>query len=190
MAQAFIEAHWEPNPGFLAGNLERAAAELADLSVPVESAKEILIRDTENSFDSESDPFGLPWAQWSESYSKSVGHKHGPLVGQDQILTRGSDLRDYATSDEAWQTRFGPDFGEVEFDGSGMPEYGAYHLTGTFKMPARVFIGLSPQSETEIAGMFGAWGDAIIFGEGVEVFHSTSGQVVRRGAMGRFVPNF
>ncbi|HEX6825795.1 MAG TPA: phage virion morphogenesis protein [Nitrospiraceae bacterium] len=182
MATAFFEAKWLPSPGIAARRLEMAALNAADLAVPAHEAKDIMQRAIERSFATETDPFGDPWAPWSESYEKSRGSKNGPLG--DVILDRTGALKDYATSEAPWDVHTGPSEAEVMFDADGAPAYGQYHLTGTGKMPARVWLGFSDEEEAEIIAMFAAWGDSIIPGMTTT---SASGFTATRTLSGKFL---
>lgn len=90
-------------------------------------------------------PEGLPWAAWSERYGKTRHGGHSLLQGEGDLLDSIQSL----VTDNAGMV------------GSNLV-YAAVHHHGSRKgsgrrIPARPFLGLSPQNLDEVQGVVATW---------------------------------
>jgi phage gpG-like protein len=140
------------DPNAAADAMLRLATYLEDTRVELEATKEILIRDTKNRFDTETDPDGTPWVPLNKEYLDSKLAKGYPA----DILVREDTLRSAATSDEAWIV----EDDTLYFDPTTLPYYAGYQQRGTEKgIPARPFVGVSEEGLIEITDLFDSWVD-------------------------------
>lgn len=191
-------------------NFEEASIALYELSLyvegtalPIRGARRIAMDDMKDRFESETAPDGTKWFELDPNYAarkeKEVGFEH-------PILTKDGDLKDAATSSEAWTVS-----GEsLFFNTAVLPEYWRVHQEGsegfgaTFvkvesesvlmrtsgegdqNIPPRPFIGLSGEAEAKILELFDIW-----FSEGLEMATkrfavSSAGTLHARTPQGRF----
>jgi phage gpG-like protein len=167
--------------------LAEVAAYIENVELPLLSARQFAIDDMREHFDTETDPYGAPWAPLSEKYAKAksaAGYEEG-------ILVREGNLREAATSEDAW-TIVGND---LVFDANALPtkdgvNYGLVHQGGSGRIPQREFIGLSNKAEIKITALFERWYDnaALLYirPSGVVQTRVPTG----RGAETRFGPKF
>ena len=153
-----VYAQWEPDPKIIEAKMIEMANAFNDWVVPMQEAKEIMIRSTRRRFSEENDPSGTPWQPLNDDY----WHDKVEVGGfPDQILVRTDAMRTAATSETAWFVTQN----EVLFNVTGLPgdkkgrRYGAAHQAGarTGKgalLPQRAFIGPDDQATLEIEAVF------------------------------------
>jgi len=202
-----------PDPKDIQLELERVAANLEDISKPLLASARILADDTQERFDTETDPDGDPWIPLDEEYltsKRSLGYP-------DDILHREGTLERSATQISAYKIIGN----SVFFDTSGLPPYGTLHQVGSgdeanvglasrhrFRastepdysrteggahtnlgvgrgkaLPARPFIGMSQEAEGKIWAAFDLW-----FDEATNIYIKPSGQLQQRMPSGQFGP--
>lgn len=172
-----------PDPMVYSTRLVGIANEVRDTTIPLMAAKEQMQADIRERFITETDPDGQPWADWAPSY-EPVALSY-PNIG---ILRRTEELYEAATDDAAFTISNDTLYHEAE----GLPDYAMYHRTGTSKMPAREFLGVSRVAEGMIYGIFGNWFDRII-----DLYWTERGRIGARHSLrggdpanvGRFSPN-
>lgn len=153
------------------GAMFQLAGWLEDVSVPLNSAKEIARHDMEQRFVRQVDPNGKPWAPLSDNYVLEKMRDGFPIL---PILTRTTDLRTKATDRSAWFVAGDT----VYFNTANLPPYWAAHQQRGGRlpwvedkvsksglefrevkggMPQRAFIGLSEDAEKQILVMMDQW---------------------------------
>lgn len=171
---------------------------------PLRLAQRIAIEDMKERFETETAPDGQRWVELSPDYRERKQKE----VGDKNILTRDTDLRDAATKASAWT--IGAD--SLFFSTDGLPEYWRVHQEGSEdfgsvfhpsfveetmslpggdnaqNIPPRPFIGLSSDAEDKILDVFDLW-----FHEGISAASknyavSSSGTLQTRLPSGRFGP--
>jgi phage gpG-like protein len=202
-----------PDPKDIQLELERIAGQLENMGPPLAASARILAEDTQERFDTETDPDGDPWIPLDEEYLTnkiSLGYP-------EDILHRTGDLERSATQISAYKIVGN----SVFFDTSGLPSYGLLHQIGSgdeaniglasrhrFRaatepeysrveggshsnlgvgrgqaLPARPFIGMSEKAEEKIWAAFDLW-----FDEATNIFIGQSGNIQQRLPSGRFGP--
>lgn len=203
-----------PDPYQIQLELERVAGNLERLGPPLAASARILADDTQQRFDTETDPDGNAWIPLDEEYlanKLSLGYP-------PDILHRTGDLETAATNIKAF--RIVND--SVFFETSGLPPYGLTHQVGSgdagdvgaaalhrFRagddeeyrraeggphssqgigrgnaLPRRPFIGMSEEAEGKIWEVFDLW-----FADATNIaIHPTTGVVQERSPSGRFGP--
>lgn len=192
-------------------SFEEAAVALYELSLyiesvdlPIRGARRIAMEDMKERFETETDPGGGKWFALDPDYAarkeREIGFEH-------PILTRDGDLKDAATSQEAWSisghslffnTNVLPEYWRVHQEGSegfsatfvqvgtGKSELLRTSGEGDANLPPRPFIGLSQEAEDKILELFDIW-----FSEGLELATkkfaiSSAGTLHARTPQGRF----
>lgn len=122
----------------VAASIERVAAKTADPIPVLEESREVLAANEAAAFESEGATLGEDWASLSPT---TVAIK-----GDDRILVMSGRLR-AALSDPA---NVHVEVSGARLDASSVP-YAHFHLSGTSKMPARPFLGISPAAQRELA---------------------------------------
>lgn len=191
-----------PDPYKIQLELERVAANLENLTPPLVASARILADDTQQRFDTETDPDGDAWIPLDEEYlanKESLGYP-------PDILHRTGDLEKAATNIAAYRVVND----SVFFETSGLPPYGLLHQVGSGDpasvgmaavhrqesrldpehrkreggphsnqaigrgqaLPARPFIGMSEQAEGKIWEVFNLW-----FDEATEIYIHPGGTV-------------
>lgn len=113
-----------------------AEYEIADLAFDIGA---LLESSTKERIASEkSSPDGSPWPAWSEDYAASRGGHHSLLQGEGDLL---DSIQNYSSGDEV---RVGTPLVYGAIQQLGGAEVGKYGL------PARPYLGLSPDDEDEI----------------------------------------
>lgn len=204
-----------PNPYDIQLELAQVAADLENLRPPLAASARILAEDTQERFDTETDPDGNPWIPLDEEYltnKLSLGYP-------PDILHREGLLEKAATNIAAYRV-----VGDsVFFETSGLPSYGLIHQTGSGEenvglaarhrfaarneegyakreggahsstgigtgnaLPARPFIGMSEEAEGKIWEVFDLWFDEALTPATKPYIHPTGGIQSRIG--GRFGP--
>jgi len=152
MSELFLTYDWEPpvEDTFLA--LSAVGEYMTSLYDVLVEARAVAMSDMEHRFMTETDPYGRHWEELVEEYAteKEESGFSGP------ILTRTGELRDAATSREAWEIA-GED---LFFNFSGLPEYGFAHQFGASRtrggnLPERQFVGLSEEAMGNLEGIGG-----------------------------------
>lgn len=202
-----------PDPKEIQLELERIAGNLENLEKPLLASARILAEDTQERFDTETDPDGDPWIPLDEEYltsKRSLGYP-------DDILHRTGSLERSATQISAYRIVGN----SVFFDTSGLPSYGTLHQTGSgdeanvglasrhrFRaateddyarteggphsnlgvgrgqaLPPRPFLGMSEAAEEKIWAAFDLW-----FDEATNVFIGQTGTIQQRLPSGQFGP--
>ena len=202
-----------PDPKDIQLELERVAANLEHLGPPLAASARILADDTQERFDTETDPDGDPWIPLDEEYLTSKISLGYP----EDILHRTGDLERSATQIGAYKIVGN----SVFFDTSGLPSYGILHQVGSgdpgnvgegarhrFRskddpayrkelggphssmgigsgnaLPARPFIGMSEHAEEKIWAAFDLW-----FDEATSIHIGSTGTIQQRLPSGRFGP--
>lgn len=186
--------------------LNTLAGYISAVDIPMRGAKRIAMDDMKQRFDDEVSPDGAKWFALDPDYAARKQHEVG---FEHPILTRERELRDAATSEEAWSVT-----GEsLFFNTSVLPEYWRVHQEGSIgfgakfhasaniageadvegeqNIPPRPYIGLSAEAEAKIFTLFDVW-----FSEGIEMatkrFAISSVGTLQarspRGGFGRAIP--
>lgn len=121
--EEFVIAEWSPDPKLIEADLLKLAADTENWAEPLMAAKQAFIYDTELHFETESDPYGMPWTALDEEYLKYKLAAGYP----EEILQRTGSLHAAATSSEAWLITER----DILFNSSVLPFYGPYHQAGT-----------------------------------------------------------
>ena len=185
MPAARVTYTWVPNPLVFRDAILSVEAALRDPMLPLLAAKEYVQEDVALNFYKEQSPEGEPWEPWAESYQDYANNY--PNVG---ILRQDEDLFDAATSEDAYVVSNDTLF----FENSGLPSVGWGHQEGVPErrtkggasnpLPARPFLGLSPQAEAVIFNVFAGW-----FDKSIDLFRTVTGRIGRRhAAMGYYAP--
>lgn len=148
---AGIKFEWEGDtPPSVAYKIASLEAYLMDTVALAEMAKEELVVDMMEKFESESDPEGHSWDELVQPEAEQIG-----------ILRRGStnaQMYHDAISERAWEVRAEG----VYFDTSALPPYWAFHDQpdrGEYRIPRRAFIDPTVQAQVAIEGMAARWLD-------------------------------
>ncbi len=195
MSTTFVTFEWaEPEPEIVYQQIIETLVELEQMRVPMREAGVITAMDTAEHFASESDPSGVPWKEWSDSYAPWA-RAHG----SGKILNLEGALESSITSPSSWL----PTNEGLFLDTSRLPEYWAWNNFGAYDrstkslgtdvfgdiggfanvLPMRPFVGLSPEAQAKCHLVFSAWFERVVSGQAgdVGVRHSL------RGKGGRFV---
>lgn len=161
-----IDFLWAPEPAVVAEDFYASAAMLEDLEVPLTASLPAVIGGIQQIFDAE----GPGWAPWAESYAPVASRENTAILNKTGAL-RGS------TSDEG---NYAVITDTLSWVGGGAPAYWGFHMEGTSRMPARPFIGLTPESEMAVLAIFAEWLESVISmsttGAGQIVFRTPGGQ--------------
>lgn len=154
-----------------------AAGLIQDMTGPLEATRGILARGIERSFETQTDPQGNPWVEWSEAYALRVEREQASGVHLGAKLERSLALRNAASSEYA----FFVSYDSVFFSWQALPTYGAVQNFGGFVgkgayIPAREFVGIDPIDKTRVIALFQAY-----------IGYALGGTSRGRGALGRFV---
>ena len=156
------------DPLLIARDVAITEVDLRRFRLPLEAARQEIIRGTERRFYTETSPEGAPWARWSESYYPRANVENISILRKQKEFHRPESepqLFDAATSQEAYIVQSyslssgAYSGGDVALVGEALPEYWVYHQEGTTKMPARPFLGADDQTETAIYAIFDGWVD-------------------------------
>jgi phage gpG-like protein len=165
---------WEPDPIVVAEDINLADARLKRFRVPLNQARFVIREDIQSHFDEQSDPDGIPWQEWSESYAS-----RGARDNLGEILQRTYALEYAATNPENFivishsQSAGAFGAGEVALVGSNLPDYWIWHEEGVpdrvgprgpNPLPKRSFMGLSDEAEAAIYAVFDAHVDRALTG--------------------------
>lgn len=168
---------WNPDPAYFAERLSTVGAALENRALPLAIASETMQADIRERFDTETDPSGEPWEDWSETYYP-VAEAY-PNIG---ILQQSGELRDAASSSEAMVVTNDTVFYQTRL----LPHYGLAHESGTDQLPQRSFLGMSDEAAATVFATFGEW-----FDNSIDLFTTRKGRIgirhALRGAGGGFV---
>ena len=180
---------WEPDPFVLAESIFEVSEAMADFSRPLLFSAERTKAAIRERFETETDPDGIPWPQWSEKYAPVAEAR--PNIG---ILRRPE-----ATLAAAAEGAVVVDGNTVFFNADELPDYGEYHQSGLpdrrtkggqeNPLPRRAFLGLDDETEAKIVAAFAEWFDGNIM-----LFPTSTGRLGMKHQMrsptsqGRFVP--
>lgn len=170
---------WTPDPMVFADSTNAVAQALQSKIRPLTESSIVAQQDIRERFDTETDPHGNKWQEWSPNYAPvALGETPGkggqfPNIG---ILQRTGELADVASSSQA--IRISND--TVFYETHQLPNYGLLHETGNpeTNLPQRQFLGLSEEANVAI---FAAWADW--FDGAVDMFVSPSGKLSFRHAI-------
>jgi hypothetical protein len=146
-----ITVKWQPPPGVIAAELDQMAVDLNNMVAPLTASRDIYIGGINEAFDSKVAPGGGAWAPWDEDYAF-----YAQNVNVGGLMERTGALRGAATSPGSYTITAR----EVFFSGP-YPGYGDFHLSGTGKMPARPWLGMSAETEAEILSVWQTWFEAV-----------------------------
>jgi len=154
---AAITFTWEPDPTIYANTFMMQASLLENTVVPIAAAGSVVRADIQRRFETETDPQGKKWEDWSQSYTPTA-----MAYPNEGILKQSGDLFRAAISTSA--TLITND--TVFYETGNLPHYGLAHESGLMdrknSLPQRAFLGLSDESAATIYGLFGEWFDDII----------------------------
>ena len=169
---------WTPDPIVFGRALMEVDAGLRNTYIPMRWAAEEMSADIKERFETQTDPSGAPWEEWSDSYA-AVAEAFPNIA----ILRRTDALYDAVTSDEAMIVNNNTVF----FDESQMPRRGFWHQIGIPNrktksgapnpLPERRFLGLTTTTRAYIIGMWDAW-----FDETIQLYTTTLNRLGRRHA--------
>ena len=164
---------WQPDPALYARSMLRVNAALENRTAPLLAAQETLQEDIRERFLTETAPDGSKWDEWSPAYAP-VANAY-PNVG---ILRQSTELYEVATSSEVTMIRGDTIF----FNTERLPHYGLAHQFGQedrkSNLPARPFLGMSPESEAFIFTAFSEW-----FDRAIDLWVTPSGKIAKRHAL-------
>ena len=175
---------WVPDPKVYANKFLTVADALDNTrAVPLAAASEQMQAAIRERFDTETDPEGVPWQEWSESYAK-IAEKFSEI---GMILQWTGELADAASSTEAMVVTNDTLFYQTPL----LPQYGLAHEEGLPSrkppLPRRSFLGIDDQSAVRILGFFSEW-----FDRSIDLFVTSTGKVAPRhkikGGGGMFIP--
>lgn len=154
---------WEPDPVVFADSIFAVAEGLENTIIPMTYAKEQTQADIKSHFETETDPHGIKWDDWSENYEEYANDF--PNIG---ILRQTDELYDAATDDEAFTVTEDTVFYHAE----NIPERGIWHQEGrptrrtkggaANPLPKREFLGVSVVAQGMIFKAFDDWFDNVI----------------------------
>jgi phage gpG-like protein len=154
---AAVTFHWVPDPKVHADTFYHQASMFENTAVPIAAAGGAIRSDIRERFDTETDPWGQRWEDWSKSYTPVA-----MAYPNEGILKQSGDLYRAAISTNA--TIVTDD--TVFYETGRLPHYGLAHEEGLpdreRPLPQRAFLGLSPESTTMIYGIFEEWFNDIV----------------------------
>jgi phage gpG-like protein len=169
---AAVTFQWIPDPKVHAATFAQQASEFANPAIPIAAAAGAIRHDIRQRFETETDPWGNRWADWSESYTPRA-----MAYPNEGILKQSGDLFRVATATTATVVTNDTVFYET----GKLPHYGLAHEQGLpFRetpLPQRSFLGISAEAAAVIYGYFGEWFDHII-----ELYPTSTGKLGRRWA--------
>ncbi len=118
-----VEGQWIPDPEVEANVMMEIAGHLANTARPLLASAAIARGDTQERFDTETDPSGESWAPLDPDYLESKVAAGYP----EDILQRTTDLKKAATSGAAWYV----DEQNLVFNTGVLPSYGLIHQVGS-----------------------------------------------------------
>ena len=164
---------WKPgeDPFLAADALGLAERNLSDFTNPLNAARGIIANDVQQNFLTESDPEGVKWKPWAESYFERATRENTSILYKKKQYhdTPGPQLYEAATKATSYTVvtkgkssrAFGG--GAIILNPSALPYYWVLHqeggeLTGysskgqavVSKVPARPFLGVSTEAEAAI----------------------------------------
>jgi len=181
---------WGEDPILVAEDMGIAERRMKRLYIPLNQARAIIMEDIQEHFTTQTDPDGVPWEEWSESYDARQ-------TNLGDILQRTYALEYAATNPDSWlvishsQSAGAYGSGEVALVGSNLPDYWIWHEEGISDresprgpnpLPRRSFAGVSDEAQEKIYATFEAYFDRALVGTLV------TGQPMGRG--GRFARRF
>lgn len=185
-----------PSSGWKAGDEPLVVAEEIDLAEsrlsrfrnPLVAARREVREAIKRRFDTETDPDGVPWAQYSPKYQETANRENiGKLHkfpeyhrgDQEQLYDAATDINAYIINSHSMS--FGAySGGDIALVGEALPDYWVYHQDGTVKMPARPFLGIDAEGEEIITGIFDAHVEGSLLGA-----VGRSGQPIIKNAEGK-----
>lgn len=162
---------WVPDPSIHANTFFTQASLLQNTAVPIAAASSVVRADIQERFETETDPFGRKWEDWSSSYTPVA-----MAYPNEGILKQSGDLFRAAISSKA--TLVTED--TIFYETGALPSYGLAHEAGLpdreNPLPQRAFLGVDAESRATIFGLFEEWFDDIIrlypHPEGIRTRHS------------------
>lgn len=148
---------WVPDPSIHAETFFAQASLIRNTAVPIAAASSVVRADIQERFETETDPYGRKWDDWSSSYYPAA-----MAYPNEGILKQSGDLFRAAISSKA--TLVTED--TVFYETGALPSYGLAHESGLpdrkTPLPQRAFLGLSEESAAQIYGLFEEWFNDII----------------------------
>ena len=183
---------WSPDPVVIAEEIDIAETRLRRMQVPLNQARYVIAEDVQSHFTEQSDYFGQPWQQWSDSYEQRQENLGDILERTYALEYAASNPENYVViSHSVSAGAYGG--GEVALVGSNLPDYWIWHeqgspnryspRSGPNPLPARPFAGLSTDAEQAIYNIFDAFVDGALIG-------TLAGSGQPRGRRGRFGSKF
>lgn len=148
-----------------------------DATGPLEATRGILAAGIARRFRSQTDPTGVGWEPWSDSYAPRAIREQESGIHKGEILERSLLLRDQATSEYSFHVSAD----SVFFSFDGLPDYAAVQNFGGSVgkgavLPQRQYVGVDDADEATITTIFVDW-----------INHMSGATSRGRGALGRFV---
>jgi phage gpG-like protein len=184
---ATVTFEWIPDPKVYANKFMTVADALDNTrAVPLAAASEQMQAAIRDRFDTETDPEGVPWQEWSERYAP-IAEAYSEI---GKILQWTGELADAASSTEAMVVTNDTLFYQTPM----LPSYGLAHDQGISDrgtkgggLPRRSFLGMDDNSALRIMGFFSEW-----FDRSIDLFITSTGKVAPRhrirGEGSRFIP--
>lgn len=185
-----MQIYWDPDPIVWGEAILEVDEALSHVEIPLAFSAELVSEDIKRRFDTESDPSGAPWQEWSDNYKDYA--EAFPNTG---ILRQTDETYDAATDPEAMIVSGNTLF----FDENVLPDQGFYNNDGAPNrrtkggspnpLPARPFLGLSDEASGFIFATFEEW-----FEQAIMIFETPTGKLGMKhqlrapGSQGRFVP--
>lgn len=155
----FITAEWVPEPKQIAQALVQFSEAIEDWAVPMEDAKYAVRDSVQRRFETQTDPYGVPWQELNPDYLQdkvAAGYDERILVRKGTMYAEAINSNNYTANSLSKSIEFDPTaFQEAFYAGwhqSGLPER-------TNPLPQRMFIGIDEEAAAEIATIFTEWLD-------------------------------
>lgn len=166
-----VTFQWVPDPSVHADVFYQQASMFENPAVPLAAAAGAIRHDIRERFETETDPWGQRWDDWSKSYTPVA-----MSYPNEGILRQSGDLFRAAISTQA--TIVSDD--TIFYETGRLPHYGLAHEQGIpdreHPLPQRAFLGISEESAAVIFGIFEEWFEDIVriypSPEGLKTRHS------------------
>lgn len=149
MAAVAITLEWDPHPAIMATQFYVAASRFDNFKDPLKQTIDEVIRTSvKQNFEHEGRPAWQPLSNATLIRDQYTGDRK-------QILVKSGVLKEIVTSARPWTIE--KDEAYLISGKLGEAYYGAIHQTGSRWMPARPWLGLTPQEEDKIEEIFSDW---------------------------------
>lgn len=181
--EGVIDFEWVPSPIVQANRIRAIDRALDNMAVPLAAARQIAQGDIAERFETKTDPSGIEWEPWADSYEDRAEEEN-----VNGILEKTGALREAATNKNNFLIADVEGYHALSVKKRYMPSYWVFHQQpdnpNTGRLPQRAFLGLSDEAAAEVVGVFDTW-----FTRTTSAFYQTrAGSVQTRDILGRFGP--